>query len=180
MIGRVGTDDFGKRLLDGLVRNHVNIRHVKVTEGISSGIAVILVDDKGENSIVTASRANHKLTPADVDEARDLIATASAVVLQLEMPLDVVKHTIRLCKELDIFTIWIPLPPSKPLPKSIYGVSLITPNQTEAELLLGQQSVHVKSRRRVEPKQVAADLLNKGSDIVVLKLGAAGVDVSHP
>jgi len=175
MVGRVGSDDFGKRLLDGLTQHKVYTRHVKITEGISSGIAVILVDNKGENSIVAAPRANYKLTPADVDDARDLIASAAVVVLQLEMPLDVVKHTIKLCNELGIFTILDPAPvPASGLPKSCYGVSLITPNQTEAELLLGQRSVHVKARRAVEPKQVAADLLDKGSGMVVLKLGSSG------
>jgi len=175
MVGRVGADDFGARLLDGLQKHQVHTRHVKVTEGVASGIAMILVDSKGENSIVVAPGANHKLTPADVDDARDLIASAAAVVLQLEIPYEVVKHTIKLCRELGVFTILDPAPaPAKGLPKAFYGVSLITPNQTEAELLLGQQSVHVQARRPVEPKQVAADLLDKGPGMVVLKLGSAG------
>src|SRR6266567_8157304 len=66
MVGRVGDDDFGQRLLNGLNQHDVNTEFVTVTEGIASGCAMILVDKKGENSIIVASGANHKVTPADV------------------------------------------------------------------------------------------------------------------
>src|SRR3954471_15472572 len=65
MIGRVGSDDFGQRLLNGLTQHKVQTKYVTVTEGVSSGTALILVDRKGENSIIVAPGANHKLTPRD-------------------------------------------------------------------------------------------------------------------
>src|SRR6185295_18480767 len=92
MIGRVGDDDFGQRLLNGLQQHKVNTDHVTVTEGSSSGCALILVDKRGENSIIVASGANAKLRPADIDAAKGLLATASIVLLQLEIPIETVQH----------------------------------------------------------------------------------------
>src|SRR3954462_4480468 len=94
LIGRVGDDDFGSRLLNGLQQHKVNTDHVTVTEGASSGCAVILVDKRGENSIVVASGANAKVRPADIDAAEGLLATASIVLMQLEIPLETVQHAI--------------------------------------------------------------------------------------
>src|SRR3954454_19737246 len=94
LVGRVGEDDFGQRLLNGLAQHKVNTDHVTITEGLASGIAMIVVDRKGENSIVVAPGANSRLTARDIDAAESLIASAAAVVLQLEIPLEVVRHAI--------------------------------------------------------------------------------------
>src|SRR5258706_9301256 len=74
LIGRVGDDDFGARLINGLQQHKVDTEYVTVTEGTSSGCALILVDKKGENSIVVAQGANGKLKPADIDAAEGLLA----------------------------------------------------------------------------------------------------------
>src|ERR1700733_4471463 len=79
MIGRVGDDDLGQRLLNGLDQHHVDATNVIVTEGVGSGTALIVVDRKGENSIVVAPGANAKLSPRDVDAAEELIRSASVV-----------------------------------------------------------------------------------------------------
>src|SRR5687768_16559307 len=100
MIGRVGSDDFGQRLLNGLRQHGVKTDKTILTEGVASGVAMILVDRKGENSIVVAPGANAKLAPADIDAAESLIASASAVVMQLEIPLDTVRHAIAMCQRL--------------------------------------------------------------------------------
>ena len=80
MIGRVGDDDLGQRLLNGLGQYGVRSRHMTVSEGVASGCAMILVDAKGENTIVTAPGANGKLTPRDIDAAEELIASAAVVL----------------------------------------------------------------------------------------------------
>src|SRR3982751_2648302 len=87
MVGRVGSDDFGQRLLTGLTGHGVRTQHVTVTEGAASGVAMILVDGDGENSIVVAPGANHRPTVAAVDKAESLIASPAVVVMQLEIPL---------------------------------------------------------------------------------------------
>jgi ribokinase len=153
----------------------VETRHVTVTEGASSGVAMILVDKAGENSIVVAPGANHKVTPADVDRAESLIKTASAVVMQLEIPLAVVRHAIAMCQRLKVPAILDPAPvPPKGLPRALYGVDVLTPNQTEAELLLGIDRVRVKKKRVFDAKQVGTELLTRGPASVLLKLGPKG------
>ncbi|CAN5421493.1 ribokinase [soil metagenome] len=175
IIGRVGDDDFGQRLLNGLDQHHVNTKSVTVTEGVSSGVAMILVDRRGENSITVAPGANAKLLPRDIDAAEDLIRGASVVLMQLEIPLPTVRHAIALCRRHNVFTILDPAPAPEKLPRSLYQVDLFTPNQTEAEMLLGLAPSHRVKRKRVEdPKQIAADLLARGPRSVVLKLGAKG------
>src|SRR5438874_8739915 len=77
LIARVGEDDLGTRLLNGLVQHQVRTDHVTITEGVPSGVAIVLVDKRGENSIIVAPGANAKLKPADIDAAEGLIATAS-------------------------------------------------------------------------------------------------------
>src|SRR4051794_36707686 len=154
MIARVGEDDFGERLLNGLAQHDVKTDFVTITEGVPSGVAMILVDKAGENSIVVAPGANAALKPRDIDAAQDLIATASAVVLQLEIPHETVRHAISLCRKLGVHTILDPAPaPEKPLARPMYQVDVFTPNQTEAELLLGlEPRHHVKKKRVEDPK----------------------------
>ena len=130
MIGRVGDDDFGRALLAGLRENGVVTKRIGVTKGVASGVAMILVDDRGENSIVVTPGANARVTPADIDAAEPLIRTASVVVMQLEIPLATVRHAARMCRRLGVYTILDPAPaPPKPLR---LNVDLLTPNETEA------------------------------------------------
>ncbi len=175
MIGRVGDDDFGARLLNGLKLHGVKTDYVTVTEGVASGVAMILVDKKGENSIVVAAGANAKVSPADVDAAERLIKSACCVVMQLEIPFETVKHAIAMCQRLGVPTILDPAPAPAKLPRALYGVDVLTPNQSEAEILLEQdQTHHVKKKRVADPKQIATDLLAHGPKSVVLKLGKNG------
>jgi ribokinase len=134
---------------------------------------MIVVDRTGENSIVVAPGANAQVSTADVDAARDLIASASAVVMQLEVPLRTVRHAIALCQELKVPTILDPAPvPLKGLPRAMLGVDLLTPNEHEAAALIGQ--TRAPRRRRLDPKQLASELLTRGAKTVVLKLGSRG------
>jgi ribokinase len=176
LVGRVGEDDFGERLLNGLALHGVATEHVTITEGISSGCAMILVDRKGENTIVVAPGANAKVSTADIDRAESLIAGAAAVVLQLEIPLDTIRHAIDLCRRHAVFTILDPAPvPPRGLPRELLAVDILTPNQGEAELLLGQRRTHqVTTKKLDDPKLIGMELLSRGPGTVVLKLGAKG------
>src|SRR2546423_4556140 len=108
LIARVGEDDFGTRLLNGLAQHRLNTDHVTITEGVPSGVAMILVDKQGENSIIVAPGANAKLKPADIDAAEGLIATASAVAMQLEVPLATITHAVAAWQRPGVFTILDP------------------------------------------------------------------------
>lgn len=176
LVARVGHDDFGGRLLNGLVQHRVRTEHVTITEGVASGCAMILVDRKGENSIVVAPGANAALSPADVDRAKGVIAGASCVVLQLEVPLQTVRHAIELCRRLGVYTILDPAPvPPRGVSRELLNVDLLTPNQGEAEMLLGHSRTHrVTTKKLSDPKQIAMDLLSRGPGAVALKLGPKG------
>lgn len=177
MVGRVGDDDFGQRLLVGLTEHRVSTDHVTVTEGVSSGCALILVDKRGENSIVVSPGANARLTPQDVDAARDVIAGASAVIVQLEIPLETVQHAIQLARRAGVRTFLDPAPvPPKGLPKALYDVDVLSPNQSEAEALIGRLggTGRIKRTKRADARQLAERLLERGARSVVLKLGAKG------
>lgn len=168
MIGRVGDDSFGATLREGLSADGVDVAHVRVTKGVPSGCATILVDERGENSIVVVPGANAALTPADVDAAADCIASASVVVMQLEVPRETVRHASALCRRSGVFNILDPAPvPGGGLPGALFDVDLLTPNQTEAAQLLGLAS-------DAAPQRIAQLLLARGPRSVVLKRGAGG------
>jgi ribokinase len=182
MVGRVGDDDFGQRLLNGLNQHGVKTDYVTVTEAAASGCAMILVDRKGENSIVVAPGANQTLSPADIDAAEALIRRASVVVMQLEIPFETVDHVIALCQRAGVKTILDPAPVVRKLPRTMYGVDIFTPNQHEAEALTesaghrtnGGALGRMKRSRRVDAKQMGGELLARGARNVVLKLGGKG------
>jgi ribokinase len=172
----VGNDDFGQRLMNQLTQHHVRTEYLTVSEGTSSGCAMVMVDRKGENSIVVAPGANAKVSPADVDAAAKLIATASVVVMQLEIPLATVKHAIAMCQRFGVRTILDPAPvPPKGLPRSLFGVDVFSPNEHEAQALLEiSPRPRIRRKRATEPKQMAGDLLSQGAKSIALKLGARG------
>jgi ribokinase len=174
LVGRVGEDDFGGRLLTGLRNSGVDCRHVQRTSGVASGIALIVVGDDGDNAITVASGANFAVTPADVNAAADVIRTARVCVLQLELPTDTVAHAIQLCRLFNVETILDPAPaPAQELPKELLAASIISPNETEAAALTGLPA-------GTAPEKVAAALLEKGASQVVLKLGARGAFMAGP
>ena len=178
MVGRVGDDDFGQRMLVALRGHGVDADRVTVTEGVSSGCAVILVDKVGENSIVLSPGANAKVSPEDVDAAADLIGGAAVVVLQLEIPLLTVAQAIAVARRAGVRVILDPAPaPPDGLKRALYQVDVLTPNQTEAEALLAKAGTamgRMKRTRRVDAKQLGEELLERGPGAVVLKLGAKG------
>lgn len=176
LVARVGGDDFGQRLLNGLTGHRVRCEYVAITEGVSSGCAMILVDRKGENTIVVAPGANSKLTAGDVDRARAVIEGAAVVLLQLEIPIDTVRHALALCQRLSVPTILDPSPvPPRGLPRELFGVDVLVPNQGEAELLLGLTRTHrVTTKKLMDPKQIAGGLLARGPRSVALKMGNKG------
>src|SRR5690606_9123945 len=129
------------------------------------------VDAAGENSIVVAPGANARLTPADVDRAQEVIAEAACVVLQLEIPTATVEHAVAMCRRLGVFTILDPAPaPPAGLPASLFKVDLLSPNQSEAEVLLGNSEMgRMRRTKRADAKQIAGELVARGARSVVLK-----------
>ncbi len=168
-IGRVGQDAFGRTLLEGLHREGIDCTDVIETEGASTGVAVIVVDARGENSIVVAPGANHRLTPDDVYTRDEAFAEADAVLLQLELPLPTVRAAIGLARRHACKVVLDPAPAPGKLPSSLCEVDVISPNVTEAELLTG-----TKTGEERADKNIALDLIARGAAAAVLKLGSRG------
>lgn len=172
LIARVGQDMFGEKAVAGLVENGVNVNHVSYDK-CPSGVALIFVGDDGENSIAVSSGANAKLSPADVRKAKAVFANADVVVMQLETPLDAIQAAADLAAAQDAPVILNPAP-AQPLPdKLLKKISIITPNETEAELLTG-----VKCTSDAACARAAQRLLRKGVETVIITLGPKGAFVA--
>jgi ribokinase len=173
LVACVGDDVFGRQSLDGFARDGIDITHVRTDTDAPSGVALIVVDDGGENSIAVASGANARLTLDDVLAARDAIASADVLVTQLETPLATVRAAVELAVEHDVRVILNPAP-ARPLGKRILRlVSVLTPNETEAELLTG-----IEVADDAAALAAAAERLHAlGVQTVVLTLGSRGAFV---
>jgi ribokinase len=174
LIACVGRDMFGEQALAGFAEAGINTKHCVIDEDAPSGIAQIVVSASGENSIAVASGANARLSPRHLDAAKSLIAAATVVVLQLETPVITVLHAAQLAAQADSVVILNPAP-AQALPDELYPLlSLITPNETEAELLTGITVQDENDAAR------AADVLHaKGVDTVIITRGNQGVYLSQ-
>lgn len=136
MVGAVGSDAFGKQLLEGLEKEQVQTEAVKQTDG-ASGIANILLSE-GDNRIIVVPGANHELTEADIAAHKAVIEKSAMIVLQLELPIPVVEYTLALAKEVGVPTVLNPAPAVGFTPAMLADASFLTPNETEAEELFGE------------------------------------------
>ncbi|MGQ0569573.1 MAG: ribokinase [Armatimonadota bacterium] len=169
IVGCVGGDPVGAALRDGLAAEGIDVRHVRTDDSAATGVAFITVDASGHNTIVVAAGANTRLSVADVETARDAISASQALLLQLEVPLDVVLQAARLAHSSGRLVVLDPAP-AQPLPPDLYRyVSAITPNEVEARVLTG---IPVKDERSAA--KAAAWFVERGCNMAVIKRGANG------
>jgi ribokinase len=174
MAGRVGYDLFGDQLKAGLAAAGVEISEIHATRSEPTGVALIWVDRAGQNSIVVASGANGTLTLAE-EAARRLFQGAGIALFQLETPLATVAAALAAARAEGVRTILDPAP-AQPLPSELLSrVDLLTPNESEALILLGQPPGRIPADQR---PAVARALRARGSDTVILKLGDEGCFVA--
>lgn len=174
-IGRVGRDMFGERALSGLAQDGVNVDFVVRDPAQPSGVALIFVARTGQNSIAVAPGANARLCPADLQRARAGFAGAQVLLMQLETPLPTVQAAARLAAQHGARVILNPAP-ARPLPTTLLRrVDVLTPNETEAELLSGVRVTNPATAARAARKLRAL-----GPPTVVITLGPAGAWVSSP
>lgn len=171
LIARLGKDMFGDQALAGFKADKIDTRHILRDAKTPSGVALIFVAGSGENSIAVASGANARLTPADVRAAASAFPGAKALIMQLETPLPAVAAAARLAKKHGVPVILNPAPaPAKKLPPALLRhVSILTPNETEAELLTG-----IKVTDDTSAREAAQALLAQGVETVIITLGAKG------
>lgn len=169
-VARVGDDMFGRQAVAGFNADMIDVSHVLEDSSAPSGVALIFVGEQGENSIAVASGANALLTPDDVMNARNTITSADVLVMQLETPLETVRAAAALAHDQGVRVILNPAP-AQPLDADILGhVSVLTPNETEAELLTG-----IAVSNASDAEAAASKLYSMGVDTVVITLGARGV-----
>jgi ribokinase len=169
MVARVGDDLFGPATIRNFQERGIEAGHVKVTKGVSSGVAPIFVDRAGQNRILVVKGANDRLTPADVDDAASLLRTADCIVLQLEVPLETVYHTLRFGQAHGIRTILNPAPGQALDLAELAFAGYVIPNETEAEALAGMPVHNVP-----EAWTCAESLVARGLRRVIITLGENG------
>lgn len=173
-IAKVGDDIFGKQTIQNLKKEGVDVSLIKTDLSTSSGVALITVNDKGENNIVVASGANMNLHPADLEDIDKYILLADIILIQLEIPMETVEFVAEKAKKFGKKVILNPAPATKLSDKLLDGLYLITPNQSEAELLIGTEITDEDPLRR------SADLLRlKGVKNVIFTLGEKGIYFSN-
>ena len=172
-IARVGRDANGEQAMAGFAAEGIDVKRVIRDAKYSSGVAIILVDQDGENSIAVASGANDRLNPADVRRAKWAFRRAGILLLQLETPLPTVAAAIELAAACGVQVVLNPAP-ARPLPAQLLKcVYLLTPNQSEAELLTG-----VTVDNEVAAAKAADQLLARGVKNVIITMGSRGAFVA--
>lgn len=170
-ICKLGNDLFGRNTIEGFRQEGLRTEHIIIDDAQPSGVALITVDAQGQNEIVVAPGANARLLPADLLPLLPLIEAAAVVVLQLEIPLSTVAWVLQHARSKTILN----PAPAQVLPTSLYdGLFVITPNETETQLLTGIQVNDAPSAR-----QAAVRLREWGIQHVVITMGATGVFVQY-
>ena len=169
MVGRVGQDGFADALLEALKADGIDHSHVILDPEAATGVALIVVDDAGQNSIVVVSGANGRFSPSDVDAAEDVIADADVLLLQLESPVETVNRATQVARAHDVRVILNPAP-AQELPETLLaGIDVLVPNESETALLSGMPVEDVS-----QAEEAAAALLELGVGTVILTLGGRG------
>ncbi|HEY9894514.1 MAG TPA: ribokinase [Candidatus Sericytochromatia bacterium] len=176
MIGRVGSDSFGQEVLSSLRSAGVKTEDVLADESQHSGVAIIAVDDRSENHIIVIPGANGTMGAVDVDRLTQHLPGATALLLQLEIPLPAVVAAAQAAHNAGVKVILDPAPAPADLPTDFYAlISIITPNAIEAAQLVGFPVHDADSAA-----QAATILQQRGVESVVIKLGAIGVFCATP
>ena len=169
MVARVGKDNFGSEMLSVLEGYGIDTRYVTVDSDNPSGVAVVYVDKEGRNMVAVVSGANYALTPSDFEQITNELEDVKVVIMQLETPLDTVKYVAEKSRTMRITTILNPAPARQLDEKLLSNIDIITPNETELEILTDKS---VKNLDSVE--SAAKKLLAKGPKVVVVTLGEKG------
>ena len=160
MCGAVGNDSFGDTLLSSLASVGVNTDSIKRVEGVSTGVAVIVVTE-GENRIIIDSGANACISESDIDAFLEKAEKGDIFLTQLENPIEIVGYALKKAKEKGLLVLLNPAPANKKIIKYLKYVDIITPNETELEILGGKEA-----------------LFGEGITTVITTLGSKGYEIA--
>lgn len=168
MIGKVGEDGFGQTLINSLKNDKVDTTYIQTSKG-ATGVALITVDKNAQNSIVVSPGANFEVKEDDIDNNIEAIKNSDIVVLQLETPLNTIKYALNKAKELNKYTILNPAPAVKLDDEIIKNVDLLTPNETELEILS-----EMKIENEDDISKATNKMIEKGVKELIVTLGSKG------
>lgn len=168
-VGKTGDDIFGRQAVIQLENEGINVEYMVTDMENPSGVALITVDYKGENSIVVAPGSNGTLNEADFNNAIAALDDAEYVLMQLEIPISTVEHIATLAFDKQKRVILNPAPAAKLSDELLSKLYIITPNETEAELLTG-----IKVTDEQSALKAATFLHEKGVEIIIITMGSAG------
>ncbi|WP_053984617.1 ribokinase [Niameybacter massiliensis] len=168
MIGAIGNDGFGDKLIQNLSNHGIGIQGIKRCTS-TTGTAFINVDDHGDNKIILVPGANYELTTQHIDEEIHLLEKSEFIILQLEVPLTTVFYAIQKAKELNKTVILNPAPACKLDANLLKNVDILTPNETELEILTDTKINTLK-----DIKYACHKLLAQGIKAVIVTIGAKG------
>lgn len=169
MLGAVGKDSMGNQLIRSLEKDGVNVDKVLVKDNLPTGVAAIVVEDSGNNAITVAPGANSGFTPDDLSDMDSLFKRAKVMLVQLETPIETVRTALRMARKNNVTTILNPAPAIE-LDDEIFSlVDILTPNETELELLSGMDTSNIE---RVEA--AGKHLIQKGVSRLIVTLGSQG------
>jgi ribokinase len=169
IVGRVGDDVFGERLLSGLNQEHLNTSLVRRTAECASGMAIVAVEDSGENSILVVPGANARVGREDITAAAEAIRSCDILLLQLEVGREAVAAALALARQSGVCTILNPAPVAGPLPKELLQVDVICPNRLEASAILGRS---IESRDNA--MEALSGLVQLGPKAAIITMGSLG------
>ena len=173
-IAKTGDDIFGREAVELFKAEGIDTSCMITDPGHPSGVALIMVDEEGENCIVVASGANAALTMNDFQQAENRIENAAIILVQLEIPLDTVKYIAAFSSSKKITLVLNPAPACKLPDELLKNISIITPNQKETEMLTG---ISVNDKNSAQ--HAAKVLHDKGIETVIITMGSQGAFVSE-
>jgi ribokinase len=175
MVAKVGSDLFGPATIKNFESQGIDATHVRTAEGVSSGVAPIFVDPHGQNRILVVKGANDTLSPEDVDAAAPLLRKADTIIMQFEIPLRTVYHTVRFAKDNAICCLVNPAPAQPVDLQEVGTADYLIPNESEAETITGMPLQSID-----DAKKCAEFLLRQGIRRVVITLAERGSLVAGP
>lgn len=168
-VSKLGNDVFGKQFSQLFSDENIDTSFLVSDENLPSGVALITVDKKGENSIVVASGANASLTVEDIKGVLPTIAGAGTVLLQLEIPMNVVEYIAAYAFSKNVKVILNPAPAAPLSEQLLHNIHILTPNETEAAMIAGIPVGDIE-----DAKKAAKIICKKGVKKVIVTLGAKG------
>ncbi|WP_082676464.1 ribokinase [Shouchella shacheensis] len=169
MLGKVGTDDFGKEAVATLQREEINIDHLLLDENHATGVGSVTLDENGDNRIVVVPGANYAYSTNDLRTVKSIIAKAKVLIVQLEMDVTMIEDALVWAAEHGVSTILNPAPARELSDNILENVTFLTPNETEAELLTGVKI------RCLESALIAGKMLvDRGIQHVIVTLADKG------